>query len=111
MLDRAQARAVSEMRNNDALACMFRRDTSKTSAHIFIREAVKTVPPDSTVRQFLRQSDTLRKRRLRAVKRGVEARDLRNVRRRGGDGLDGDEVVWLMQRSEWAKTFEQGQDM
>ena len=90
------------MRNDDSLASMFRRDTAKSCTDIFIGKAVKTVPPDPAVRQFLRQCEALCERRLNAVEGGIETRNLRNVRSSDGNRLDNGEVVRLVQRSEWA---------
>ena len=49
--------------------------------HVFVRQPVKAVAPDTALPQRMRQGQHLLHRRQRAVKGGVEARHLRQVRR------------------------------
>ncbi len=61
---------------------------------------MKTVPPDAAFGDRLRQRERLRDRGLATVERGIEARDLRQVRRAGEQRPDRREVVRLVQRRE-----------
>jgi hypothetical protein len=48
--------------------------------NVFVREAVKAVPPHAAVGDCLGQRERMRHRRRAAVERRVEARDLRQLR-------------------------------
>ena len=97
VFDRAQARAVAEMRDDDLAAGAFGRDPRQGRGDVFVRQPVKPVAADALRRQFARQGELLRHGRLGMVEGGIEAGDLRDARRRRGDGADRRDMVRLMQ--------------
>ena len=66
--------------------------------HVLVRQAVKAVAADAALPQRVRQRQHLLHLRQRAVERGVEARDLRQVRRLGEQDLDRLQRERLVQR-------------
>ena len=76
-------------------AISFSRD-----ATIFIGQAVEAIAPYAGLRELARQRELLRQGRLALMEGGVEAGDLRDMRRGLGDRFDGGQIVRLMQRGE-----------
>jgi hypothetical protein len=71
-----QTCAVAQVRDDRALA-EFRAEKRD---HVFVRQAVKTVAPHALVPKRAWQGEALRDLGQLAMKRGVETRDLRQVR-------------------------------
>ena len=105
-MDRAQAGAVAQVRDHDALAGVGGCDLAQPAADIFVRKAVEAVALDAGFAELARQRKRLRDGRLRAMEGRVEAGDLFDVRRGGSNGVDGDQIVRLMKRRERAQAPE-----
>src|SRR6516162_605198 len=74
-----------------------------------IREAMKSIPANAFLAEVARQGESLGETRLGAVEGGVEAGDLRDLRRSFHDRAHGGEVVGLMQWREWLQLGESGE--
>ena len=102
----AEAGAIAEMRDDDALLRMIRRDGAQAVAYELIGEAVEPVPADTEIADLARKRERLGQMRLSLVERRVEAGDLRDVRRVRHDRFDRREVVRLVQRRKRAQRFQ-----
>ena len=100
ILHGAEARAIAEMRDDDAPLGHFRRNFSQPARDIFIGDAVKAVTPDSLLGIFSRDGESLRDRRLAAMEGRVETGDLRQLRMGGPYRPNDREIMRLMQRRE-----------
>src|SRR6185312_6059379 len=97
----AQARAVAEMGDYDALLGQIGSYFPQTVRNVFIGKAVETVTANTLRLIFAWQREAGRDKRHRVVKGGVKAGDLRQVRTRGGNSTDRRDVMWLVQRRQW----------
>jgi hypothetical protein len=69
---------------------------------------VETVAADAVVVEPARQSVPVGELRMAAVKRGIEARHLREIGLSRGDRADASEIVRLMQRRQRTERLELG---
>ena len=76
---------------------------------VLVGQSVKAVAADALLGVAAGQSERLRHGRLRAVKGGIEARDLRQRGRAFRDGPDRRQVVGLVQRRQRNERFELGE--
>ena len=95
---RAQAGAAAQMRDDRASARAIAMPLGQRDGHVLVREPVKTIAPDTTLPQRIRQWKHLFHLRKRPVERRVEARHLRQVRGLGEQGLDRLQRERLVQR-------------
>ena len=70
---------------------------------------MKSVAANAFLAEVARQGESLGETRLGAVEGGVEAGDLRDLRRSFHDRAHGGEVVGLMQWREWLQLGELGE--
>ena len=78
----------------------FGREFAQPRHKILVRQAMKSVAPNARIGKPARQGESLGEMRLAAMKGGIEARDLRNLRRDAHDRADRGEVVRLMERGQ-----------
>ena len=71
---------------------------AQSGGDIIVGKSVEPVSPDSGIVQVSGQREALGHSRLAMMERSVEACDLRQPGRHGGDGTDRREIVWLVQR-------------
>src|SRR5690242_16624509 len=88
------------MRDDDTPVSDGGRDLRQNGGDVLVRQTVKSVALNARVADVLGQRNELRNRWLTAMKAGVEARDLRDVGKVLGDGVDGGKVMRLVQRRE-----------
>ena len=72
---------------------------------------MEPIAPNPLCRELPRYCEFLRHRRLAAMERGVEARNLRRLGGEGADRTDSSDMMRFMQRSEWYQSFEVGHDL
>ena len=80
LLQRAQAGAAAEVRDDHAAVGDLRRDLRQHRRDVLVREPVEAVALHARVADLARQRHQLGDRGLAAMEAGVEARDLRHVR-------------------------------
>ena len=102
----AQARATSQVRDNDAAVRDLGRDLRQGAGDVLVREAVKAVALHAGVAKFLRKRNEVGERGLRPVEAGVETGDLRDGGQALGYCFDGREIVRLMERRERNQTVQ-----
>ena len=96
----AQARAVAEVGNDHFCIGQRGRSFVEPLRNIFVGETVEAVAAHPQLGNLSRQGEHLRECRLRAMEGCIEARDLRNVRRLLGDGINSGKIMGLVQ---WRK--------
>jgi hypothetical protein len=86
------------MGNDYAPRGNIRGDLTQSLRDVFVRKAVKAVTAHSFRIELLRDGITIRKRAVAAVKRRVEAGDLRQIRTPVEKQADRRQIVGLMER-------------
>ncbi|ABA53469.1 hypothetical protein BURPS1710b_A1059 [Burkholderia pseudomallei 1710b] len=99
-VERAQARAAAEMRGDDLAARNRRMPLAQPPGDVPVRQPMKTVALDACVEQRARQREAPHEIGLRAVKRGIERCDLRQMRPQMAQRADQPHALRLMQRRE-----------
>ena len=94
------------MGDDQARPGKFRRRLAEARHDEVVRQAVKAIAAHARRRDLARQGKLLRESGLGAVEGGIEASNLRQVRRRSGDILDRREIVRLV---EWRERHQRGQ--
>ena len=97
---RAHRGAAAEMRDDHAPARDRRRDLRQALRDVFVGKAVEAVAAHAFGVEALRDRVVVGKRAVAAMKGGVEAGDLRQIRKARADRADRRQVVGLMQRRE-----------
>src|SRR5262249_54181669 len=92
----SQAGAVAEMRDYHAAP----RSNAQNAHNVFVRQAMKAVASYSDIPELACHWKTCRDLGHRAMKRGVEARDLRKLRKPRANRLDRRNCSGQMQRYE-----------
>ena len=98
--ERAHAGAVAEVQHHGLAARRALVEPRQHRGDVLVGEAVEAVAAHARIGELLRQREHLRERRVRPVDRGVEARDLRQLRRALEHRADRRQVVRLVQRRE-----------
>jgi hypothetical protein len=96
----AQACAVSKVSDDDSLSCKLRQLMRQNGSDIFIGQTVEAVPKDIRFTDIAWKRDHFRDRRVTAMKAGVKAGNLRNVRQTIEDCFNRRQIMRLMQWSE-----------
>ena len=96
MVHGTQACAIAEVRDDDTTIRMRAQVLRQSAGDVFVRQAMETVALDAAGGEFAWQRKVLRERVLGTMKRGVEARDLRQSRMQCHQRADRRQVVRLM---------------
>ena len=96
------------MGDNHALVGDLRADFAEPFGDVFVGKAVKSIAAHALGVERFRNREMVNDRAVAAVKRGVEAGDLRQVRETRLDRPDRRKIVRLMQRRQRDITFELG---
>ena len=103
---RAHRRATAEVRDYHPALCNLRRDLAQTLRNILVGKAVKTITAYAFLIKTLRKRVVIRQGAMAAMKRRVEACNLRQLRTAGEKCADRGEIVRLVQRRQRNVTFE-----
>ena len=106
--ERAHRGAAAEMRDDHPAARNLGRNLLQPAGDELVGQAVEAVAPHALVVEMFRDRVVVGQRIVAAVKRRVEARDLRQLGDTGEDSADGCEIVRLVQWRQRDQAFEVG---
>ncbi len=108
-VERAHRGAAAEMGDDHPLRRNVRRDFRQDARDIFVGQTVEAVAPDAFGIETLRDRVMIGQRAMAAMKGGVEAGDLRQIRETGQDRTDRRQIVRLMKRRQRNVAFQSRQ--